>query len=976
MQKRSTTLMKWISNTVFLTALTFVLGSPLPVTAQIKEPSKEPILRLEASMHTARITHLSIDRASKYLVTASLDRTIRIWDASSAALIRTVRVPLGPEPEGRLNAVAISPDGSTVAATGLTGVTWDQAPCIYLIDRESGQIVRRLSALPGLVISMAFSPDGKFLLANLISGGTQFYRTSDYATVATESDFNGLCAGISFDRDGRFATTCMDGNVRVYDLRIPGFKPTLTKRVDGGLQPISAVFSDNGKMIAVGFADSQKVAVVSGTDLSPVSTVDAPGLITNRLNMLAWSADGKYLFGGGTMRGEGGRQIVRSWTAGDWLNYRDTLLDSSETINDLESASDGRIFFTTMDPAFGAIDAKGKVALFQPAAILDLRGQFQAFRVAPDGSGVSFSYEPFGNALATFSLADRELRQVSSIPSNWRPPAIAAAGLKINNWLNSYGTDVNGLPLPLEPGEMTRCVAIAPDGSSFIIGTEYGIRLFDRSGVQRWQGGFATAWSVNLSADGRFAVAAFADGTIRWFNASDGTEILAFYPHTDRKRWVAWNNQGYYDSSPGAEDLLGWQVNNGKDRVAEFYPIGQFFEKYYHPKLTEQALSPTGVQPPNPLDRSAAGVAKTLRPPPQVRIITPADHLTVTTEAVKVTVETTDLGGGIDEVRLYHNEKLIQDDSRQLVQGSSNSRSYNVTLVPGANAIRAVAFNRDRTQSSPAAINIDYRGNGASADLYILAVGLNEYKNNNYNLNYGRADATALAEGIEQHAKGIFAHVNKQVLLDGQATRKSIEAAFAKIIAQAKPQDAFVFYFAGHGTMSDGTAEAPSKFYLVPYDVTQLYGDDGALATSGVSADLMSDECTKVKALKQLIIFDACQSAGALASFTTAGNRGAIEEKAISQLARSTGVVVLAATGQDQVAMEFKKLGHGVFTYALLQGLNGEADGGSSPDGKITASEIVAFINDRVPDLTKQYRGKTQYPNAWIRGQDFPLGVK
>jgi uncharacterized caspase-like protein len=108
----------------------------------------------------------------------------------------------------------------------------------------------------------------------------------------------------------------------------------------------------------------------------------------------------------------------------------------------------------------------------------------------------------------------------------------------------------------------------------------------------------------------------------------------------------------------------------------------------------------------------------------------------------------------------------------------------------------------------------------------------------------------------------------------------------------------------------------------------------------------------------------------------TFATRGAAEEKAVPQLARSAVVVALAATGQDQVAPEFGKLGHGVLTYALLQAMNGDADGGNPPDGQITATEIVAYIKDRVPELTKQYRGKTQHPNAWARGQDFPLGVK
>ena len=86
--------------------------------------------------------------------------------------------------------------------------------------------------------------------------------------------------------------------------------------------------------------------------------------------------------------------------------------------------------------------------------------------------------------------------------------------------------------------------------------------------------------------------------------------------------------------------------------------------------------------------------------------------------------------------------------------------------------------------------------------------------------------------------------------------------------------------------------------------------------------------------------------------------------------------MVLASTGTDQFATEFRQLGHGVFTYAILQGLRGEADGGSSPDLKITVKELEAYLNDRVPELSKQYRGAVQYPNSFSRGQDFPLVVK
>jgi len=58
---------------------------------------------------------------------------------------------------------------------------------------------------------------------------------------------------------------------------------------------------------------------------------------------------------------------------------------------------------------------------------------------------------------------------------------------------------------------------------------------------------------VNISSNGKLAVAAFGDGTIRWYRMSEGKELLALFPHGDRKRWVMWTPSGYYDTSPGGE---------------------------------------------------------------------------------------------------------------------------------------------------------------------------------------------------------------------------------------------------------------------------------------------------------------------------------------------------------------------------------------------------------------------------------------
>src|SRR4029453_4551776 len=112
------------------------------------EPTPLPMLRLETGMHTEVIRRMGVDTAQRYLVTGSADKTVRVWDLASGRLLRTLRPPIGAGNEGRIDAVALSPDGSIAAAAGWTGFDWDKTASIYLFDRASGQLCQRLTGLP------------------------------------------------------------------------------------------------------------------------------------------------------------------------------------------------------------------------------------------------------------------------------------------------------------------------------------------------------------------------------------------------------------------------------------------------------------------------------------------------------------------------------------------------------------------------------------------------------------------------------------------------------------------------------------------------------------------------------------------------------------------------------------------------------------------------------------------------------------
>lgn len=171
-------------------------------------------------------------------------------------------------------------------------------------------------------------------------------------------------------------------------------------------------------------------------------------------------------------------------------------------------------------------------------------------------------------------------------------------------------------------------------------------------------------------------------------------------------------------------------------------------------------------------------------------------------------------------------------------------------------------------------------------------------------------------------------------------------------------------------TMLVMTEETSSEFYIVPHDVTQLYGKNDVLKDKGISATMLKQYAQGINAQKQVFILDACQSAGAL---ETVAVRGAAEEKAIAQLARSTGTFWITATGSNQFAAEFEKLGHGIFTYALLEGITGAAD--ANNDKKLTVRELSTFIENKVPELSEKYKGTAQFPSAYSFGNDFPIVI-
>lgn len=514
-----------------------------------------PVLVVDPGAHTAIIKRADVDAAGRFAVTASDDRTVRVWSLADGALLRTIRLPAGPGHVGKAYAVALDPAGETIAVGGWTrGVAGQEQ--IYLYDRATGALRQRIGGLPQVVHHLAFGPGGRHLAATLggPNGLRVFDREQGWAEIGRDWDYGDSSYGAGFAADGRVATTSFDGWVRLYG---PDLRLLLRARPPGGSRPYGIAFSPAGDRLAIGFNDTTAVALLDGRSLAPLPPPTTAGIDDGDLSKIAWAAEDRLLAAGRYEDGTG--FPVVEWAAAG-RGARRLLSAGQNTVMSLRPMPGGAVLVAAQDPFLGRIDAAGHFAWTVQPPLADLRDEQASLAIAADGATVDFGFEARGRAPARFDLGALALTLAPPADGRTAPPR--QQGLPVADWMDSTRPTLAGAPLPLEPFETSRSLALHPDGQRFVLGAEWSLRAFAADGTPLWRQPVPGAvWAVNVSGDGRLVVAAYADGTLRWHRMDDGREILALMPLVNRRDWVAWTPEGFYAASPGAHGVLRWHVN-------------------------------------------------------------------------------------------------------------------------------------------------------------------------------------------------------------------------------------------------------------------------------------------------------------------------------------------------------------------------------------------------------------------------------
>ncbi len=955
---------------------------------------------------------LSFTADGRLLAAGIVDRHFKLWDLSSKKeqeLARTTK---------DYSQVKFSRDGRLLALSETNNVKiWDVATAREL----PGLKVSSTSAVPQVDAFVSFSEDGKRIATGGFVSDTTIWETETGKQIAKLSGRTNMAFNVAFSSDG---TQLYSGDRTRWDLRTGrGLRVAArsTSEMSYGIP------SPDGHVLAVMRLNNTALSIVevpSGRELFTLTPSGEAGVVER----VRFNADGTLL---AVTYGQAQTQhpTAGSFSRGSQVKIWDVKagrevrsLASGDTPYDAEFSADGR--------TIGTLGSMGQISLWDVqsgtrrdltsspmAAITNMRnikpGQRPTMPNMTDIAAMmtnvmgtmsagtmgrsitSLAFSPDGHVLATGGVESKPNIDIAAMMnsamsgqrskkgSKQPDPADMMKDLKVEAvgqvqlWDVSSGQEIAALK---GHGRGVTKVAFSRDGKLLASSaSDNTIRIWDveaRRELRTMAGHTSGIESMDFSPDGSLLASASDDGSTFLWDTRTGEHLLTLISLDDGAEWMVVTPQGLFDGTPLSWNQILWRYNQETFNVA---PIEWFFNEFYYPGLLADVFA--GKRP-----RVAQDVSKKDRRQPVVKLSLagPAES-TIASRTVKVKIDVTDApadkdnpkGSGAQDVRLFRNGSLVKVWHGDVLKGQAAvSLEQEVTVTAGPNRFVAYAFNHDNVKSKDAPLVFE----GAESlkrkgTAYIIAVGVNEYANPQYNLKYAVADATSFAEEMKRTQTQIagFERVEVIALLDANATKENIlsvikrlagepdasrpptlKAGPADALKRAEPEDTVIIYYAGHGTAQQ------QRFYLIPHDLGYT-GDRTRLNEAGLKT-VLSHSISDVEleaavegldAGHLLLIIDACNSGQALEAEEK--RRGPMNSKGLAQLAYEKGMYILTAAQSFQAALEAAQLGHGYLTYALVEeGLKTPVADAEPKDGVLIAREWLNFATERVPRMQEE----------------------
>ncbi|MCK9450422.1 MAG: caspase family protein [Bacteroidales bacterium] len=978
----------------------------------------EPMIVFERGIHQARVPAVGYTKDGKEIVTASWDKTIRIWNAENGRLKRTIRVPAWKGAEGQIFTMEVSPDKKFIIAAGYSLGIRNQTQTedyigdyVLLLDYTTGEVLDAQAAHKQTIQRIAFSSDGSYV----VSGGGELdsrvivfkldhlkkklIKFAERDMADASANFYPSCAERNF-----IAGLCSDqimsvgfvpGTNEVLSIDILGMlmkQPTnlssfkligesLNRKSAGSLGKISdnAMFrllevDPLGKYVAAGdysglvtlFELNNTVVkeLVKGKSYEK-ALIHIPSFgqllmamaISPKGDKIALAADNKV-------------QVYEINLDGTPKNLSSPFLsfEHKEDVMGLAFSPDGRHLVSTgMNPAeclVWNISSGKKEFQLGENATFELLSAIGTNPKSPTeiGFGRGLVSNPhinnFGRVTKAFDFAKLEITTVKS-------PYSYSGAREL-----SRGTTAPSVSFPMQ--EKLRTYLPLGNGHT-LIGTNYGSYIDNFTMPISLDG--LSIYGLAMSSDKSRFMTGLENGLIRIYTTENGKQEAGLYV-SENDDWVLWTPEGYYTASLKGAQSVAWQTNLGATKTPGYYPFEQFDLILNRPDLVLEKLGGVAPEFINALNKA---YLKRLRKMDikEEDLHASLELPTISTDLINKEVSNSKLSvqisasdkTGVKRLFVHINDVSVFGQKGKSISGLTYKDQIPLELTPGINKIQFSVLNSNGVSSLTETRYITLNAPEIKGNLYVVAIGVSDYLDDDFDLNFAAKDATDLVNLLESREE-MYDGFTKILITDSEATRENIKAVKNRLL-ETSVNDEVILFAAGHGLLDDNY-----NYFFGTSDI-DFYNP----ANKGLAYEDLEDLLDGIPARKKLLLIDACHSGeidedeladlentqGQNPAVSTRGFRKISKTKAdkkigleksidlmskfFNDLRKGTGAMIISSASGAEFAFESAAWQNGVFTYSLLEGIkSGNAD--ANKDNTFSVSELRDYVSKRVVELT------------------------
>lgn len=205
---------------------------------------------------------------------------------------------------------------------------------------------------------------------------------------------------------------------------------------------------------------------------------------------------------------------------------------------------------------------------------------------------------------------------------------------------------------------------------------------------------------------------------------------------------------------------------------------------------------------------------------------------------------------------------------------------------------------------------------------------------------FARNDAVALSKSLAGHG---FVEDRQFLLLDEKATLSTVRYRLRKLCEALQPEDVLYVFYAGHGVALDG------RNYLTCHDTRIDDLTETGLAVQDIFAQLQTSRCEHV-----VVFLDACHVGVSMDPSARSLLTELSQEDLLSVFKDSRYCVGFASCGSTEQSYSLKDIEHGIWTYHILQALNGNAPQAIFDGRYVTANSLQTYLAAAVPRMVRE----------------------